>query len=129
MGGACTGAVIAARCSSYLAAARARGILAAMRRPLTPRRALRFAALSVLASLALVALGAAVGCGPNTVEIWVCLNPVTGKPDGKIYDSNNYANGEPDPCHCYDACGPALTCPEVVDAGPLPPGCDAGDGG
>jgi hypothetical protein len=38
-------------------------------------------------------------------------------------------NGVFDPCHCYDPCGPSKECPIVVDAGPTPPGCDAGDGG
>lgn len=61
--------------------------------------------------------------------VWFCLNPVTGKIDDNIYDRNNYdANGEPDPCHCFDVCGPAASCPELVDAGPLPASCDAGTG-
>ena len=41
----------------------------------------------------------------------------------------SYVNGEFDPCHCYDPCGEANTCPILVDAGPPPLGCDAGDGG
>jgi len=102
-----------------------------MLRPPTRRHALRFAAVAaVVASLAAAAFGTGAGCGPNVSRFWVCLNPVTGKEDGTIYDDNHYdKNGEPDPCHCYDPCGPEKTCPDVVDAGPLPPGCDAGDGG
>jgi hypothetical protein len=67
-------------------------------------------------------------CGPVQSVGWICLNPITGKEDGNTYDHNNYANGQPDPCHCYDPCGPAKSCPIVVDAGPLGPGCDAGAG-
>jgi hypothetical protein len=62
-------------------------------------------------------------------EIWVCLNPATGKVDDAPYDDNHYVNGVFDPCHCYDPCGPEKSCPIVVDAGPPAPGCDAGDGG
>jgi hypothetical protein len=79
-----------------------------------------------------VRLGAivgAAGCGPNTSFFWICLNPVTGKEDGSIYDANHYVNGVADPCHCYDPCGPEKTCPIVVDAGPPGPGCEAGAGG
>ncbi len=53
---------------------------------------------------------------------------MTGKIDGSFYDANHYVNGVLDPCHCYDPCGPEASCPIVVDAGPLPPGCDAGTG-
>lgn len=84
-------------------------------------------ALVVLAVSASV--GAAAGCGPYETVIWVCLSPVTGKLDSETFDRDHFVNGEPDPCHCYDPCGPATTCPIVVDAGPLDPGCDAGDGG
>jgi hypothetical protein len=38
-------------------------------------------------------------------------------------------NGQRDPCHCFDPCGPAETCPILVDAGPPGPGCDGGSGG
>lgn len=101
-----------------------------MRRPPMLRPALRFAILAaVVAPLAAAAFGAGAGCGPNTTEIWVCLNPVTGKEDGTIYDATHYVNGEPDPCHCYDPCGPSKSCPDVVDAGPLPPNCPTSDGG
>ncbi len=100
-----------------------------MRPSLTPSRALRSAVIlaAVLASGTLGAL-----CGTNQQEIWICLNPETGKLDDAIYDANNYVNGKADPCHCYDPCGPEKTCPIVVDAGPPGPDCpvgDAGDGG
>jgi hypothetical protein len=99
-----------------------------MRPPLTSRRALRFAlALGALGGAAV--LGAAVGCGPDVQRVWICLNPATGKEDGTIGDATHYVNGVFDPCHCYDPCGPSKECPDVEDAGPLPPGCDAGDGG
>lgn len=89
--------------------------------------ALRFAAVAaVVAPLAALAFG---GCGPNANEVWLCLDPVTGKESNAQYDPNHYVNGVFDPCHCYDPCGPQKTCPDVVDAGPLPPGCPAGDGG
>lgn len=83
-------------------------------------------------SIALVALAGfgVVACWPGeTVEVWVCLNPETGKLDGSIYDQLHFANGVFDPCHCYDWCGPEKTCPILVDAGEPGPGCDAGDGG
>jgi hypothetical protein len=83
--------------------------------------------LVVLGASALV--GAAVGCGPDLHEVWVCQNPVTHKDDLSIYDPMHYVNGVFDPCHCYDPCGPQQTCPIVVDAGPSPLGCDAGDAG
>jgi hypothetical protein len=95
--------------------------------PRRPRLVHLGAALVALAACAGIA--AATGCGPNEYMIWVCLNAVTGKLDVNTYDANNYANGEPDPCHCYDPCGPAKTCPIVVDAGPTAPGCDTADGG
>ncbi|MFT3775158.1 MAG: hypothetical protein QM820_58165 [Minicystis sp.] len=95
-----------------------------MRAHLTLRHALGFAVVALAA-----AFGALVGCIPEEHMIWFCLNPVTGKVDDAPYDDHNWANGAPDPCHCYDACGPAKSCPIVVDAGPLPLGCDAGDGG
>jgi hypothetical protein len=95
--------------------------------PTALRRALRFTlALAALPSAA--ALGAALGCGPNQSVGWICLNPTTGKEDGSIYDASHYVNGVLDPCNCYDPCGPAKSCPIVVDAGPLQAGCDA-DGG
>jgi hypothetical protein len=84
----------------------------------------------VLAALTSVAaVGAAVGCGPNPSVFWVCLNPITGKDDGSIYDANHYVDGVIDPCHCYDPCGPEKTCPITVDAGPPPADamCEAGD--
>jgi hypothetical protein len=91
---------------------------------------------SAVALAALVAsgtLGAVVACGPwGQTEVWFCLNPVTGKFDKNIGDQDHYVNGEFDPCHCYDPCGPTKMCPIVVDAGPPGPGCpvgDAGDGG
>jgi hypothetical protein len=71
-------------------------------------------------------------CGTNQQEIWICLNPETGKVDRNTYDDTHYVNGMADPCHCYDPCGPEKTCPIVVDAGAPDPGCpvgDAGDGG
>jgi hypothetical protein len=92
--------------------------------PRRPRRLHLGVALVALAASA--GIGSTVGCGPVDSMFWVCLSPVTGKLDGNIFDANNYANGEPDPCHCYDPCGPAQTCPIVVDAGPPGPGCDAG---
>ncbi len=98
-----------------------------MRKPFAPRT-LRFALPLLVVLLAFGAL-VAVACEPNNSTFWVCLNPVTGKLDGTIYDENNFVNGEADPCHCYDSCGPADTCPIVVDAGEPGPGCDAGDGG
>jgi hypothetical protein len=91
----------------------------------TLRCALRFAA-ALAALLATVTLGALVGCGPDQGVVWICLNPVTGKEDGSIYDANHAVNGVADPCHCYDPCGPEKSCPIVVDAGPLGPGCDGG---
>jgi hypothetical protein len=102
-------------------------MLAPMARPHLLRHAHRFAAVAAAVGLlAAAVLGAGAGCGPNQSIFWVCLNPVTGKDDGSIYDANHYVNGEPDPCHCYDPCGPEKTCPIVVDAGPAQPGCDAG---
>jgi hypothetical protein len=86
---------------------------------------LRFAA-ALAALLTSAGLGTVVGCGPDQSTFWLCLNPVTGKEDGAIYDANHVVNGVPDPCHCYDPCGPAKTCPIVVDAGPPGLGCDAG---
>jgi hypothetical protein len=99
-----------------------------MRSPSPSRRALRLA-LALAALVASAVLGAAVGCGPDTTTLWLCLNPVTGKDDPNTYDPTHVVGGVFDPCHCYDPCGPAKTCPVVVDAGPPPPGCDAGDGG
>ena len=85
---------------------------------------LRFAfAVAVVAPLVAAAIGS--GCGPGGIELRICLNPETGKIDTSIYDSTNFVNGEPDPCHCYDPCGPAKTCPVEVDAGMVPDGCDA----
>jgi hypothetical protein len=87
------------------------------------------AVLAVVVALpAFMVLGPGAGCGPEQSVFWVCLNPVTGKEDGSIYDENNYVNGEPDPCHCYDICGPQKTCPIVVDAGTPDPGCGQGGG-
>jgi hypothetical protein len=93
--------------------------------PRAPSRRVRFGgALAV----ALAALMAAVGCGPEQAVGWICLNPVTGKEDPNTYDPNHAVNGTIDPCHCYDPCGPLKTCPIVVDAGTPPSGCDAGTG-
>jgi hypothetical protein len=100
-------------------------------RPPPPPHRLRLA-LAVAVVLAVGVPVALAGCGPDQAYAWICLNPVTGKEDGSIYDYNNYVNGMADPCHCYDPCGPAKSCPIVVDAGPPGPGCDvsdAGDGG
>jgi hypothetical protein len=103
-------------------------MLAPMRPPPLLPRALRFAvALAALAGSGM--LGAAVGCGPDSHMVWFCLNPVTGKVDDSIYDSDHFVNGMADPCHCFDPCGPEKSCPIVVDAGPPGPGCDAGGGG
>jgi hypothetical protein len=94
------------------------------------RRAPYLAAVAVVgAPLAFAVLGAGAACGPVHNVIWLCLNPVTGKEDGNVYDANNYVNGEPDPCHCYDPCGPAKSCPIEVDAGPPASGCPTNDGG
>ncbi len=95
--------------------------------PMPSPSALRFAvAAAIVAPLAFWMFG--TGCGPDQTYIWLCLNPVTGKEDGMIYDSNHYVNGVLDPCHCFDPCGPSNECPIVVlDAGsPSAPGCDAG---
>lgn len=86
------------------------------------RHTLRFAI--GIAAVALGALATGAGCGPTQHEIWVCLNPATGKEDPSIYDANHYVSGKFDPCHCYDPCGEAETCPILVDAGHLD--CDAG---
>jgi hypothetical protein len=99
-----------------------------VRLPFPPRRLLRFA-LAAAVFLVPVALGVAVGCGPDQSLVWICLNPVTGKLPGAPYDSTHYVNGVFDPCHCYDPCGPEKSCPMLVDAGPAPPGCDGGDSG
>jgi hypothetical protein len=86
------------------------------------------------AALVLAVLGAAVGlvasagCEPTNINVWICENPTNHKLDPSIYDANHYVGGMPDPCHCYDPCGPQPTCPIVVDAGPLPSGCDGGSG-
>jgi hypothetical protein len=94
-----------------------------------PRRPLR-GAVALAALFASGALGAIVACGPwGETEVWICLNPVTGKVDWNIHDDNHYVNGMADPCHCFDPCGPANTCPIVVDAGPPGPGCPVGDAG
>lgn len=87
------------------------------------------AALTVVtALLAPVVLGSGAGCAPD--GLWICQNPATGKDDPNApYDENHYVNGVFDPCHCYDPCGPAATCPILVDAGPPGPGCHAGDAG
>jgi hypothetical protein len=100
-----------------------------MRQLPTPRRAFPFA-LAVLATLAAGGFCAGVGCGPDQTMVWFCLNPDSGKLNDAPYDANhNDDAGVFDPCHCYDPCGPAKTCPITVDAGPPPLGCDAGDGG
>jgi hypothetical protein len=90
--------------------------------------ALRLAAAALAAICAIVAVVSfvAVGCGPNTGEIYVCLNPTTGKLDPNIYDAHHYVGDVFDPCHCYDPCGPSKSCPIVVDAGAP---CDAGSDG
>jgi hypothetical protein len=90
------------------------------------RRVPRFA-LTAAAAVASAALGVAVGCGPDQSIAWICLDPTTGKESQIDYDRNHYVNGMFDPCNCYDPCGPAKTCPIVVDAGPPTLGCDAGD--
>jgi hypothetical protein len=101
-----------------------------MHRPRTVRPAIGILALAVAgAAIAAAVPGALAGCGPDNVTLWVCLNPATGKLDTSIYDDSHYVDGMPDPCHCFDPCGPAPTCPVVVDAGPPGPGCDAGHGG
>jgi hypothetical protein len=95
-----------------------------------PRRAKRLSFAVVLATSAgAAALRAIAGCGVDNEEIWICNNPATGKADTSIYDRNHYVNGVLDPCHCYDPCGESAECPILVEAGPPPPGCDAGDGG
>src|SRR5277367_2749290 len=95
----------------------------------TFRRSLRFAA-ALAALLTSAGIGALAGCGPDQTEIWICLNPVTGKEDSSIYDASHYVNGVFDPCHCYDPCGPEKSCPDVVDAGTPPSDAMcAGDGG
>jgi hypothetical protein len=86
-------------------------------------RPLRFA-VAAAALCALCTLGSL--CGPNQSVGWICLNPVTHKEDPSYGDPNHYVGGVFDPCHCYDPCGPAESCPIVVDAGPPPAGCDAG---
>jgi hypothetical protein len=88
-------------------------------------------AAAVVAPLAAGVFSASVGCGPDQSVGWICLNPVTGKIDGSIFDANHFVDGMADPCHCYDPCGPEKSCPIVVDAGPPGPGCDAdaGDAG
>ena len=98
-------------------------ILAPMPSPMA-RRVLGFAFAA--ATLVSAVLGVAAGCGPDQTMVWFCLNPVTGKVDDAPYDANHYVNGVFDPCHCFDPCGPEKSCPEVVDAGPAAPGCDAG---
>jgi hypothetical protein len=94
-----------------------------------PRPVRIILALALLAPAALFAM--VNGCGPDSSFFWVCLDPVTGKESSTYYDSTNFYEGQPDPCHCYDKCGPEKTCPIVVDAGAPPPGCpmDGGDGG
>jgi hypothetical protein len=97
--------------------------------PTTLRRVLCLAVAVVL--VAPLAAGAfSVGCGPNQQAIWVCFDPGTGH-EGTYHDDNHYVGGVFDPCHCYDPCGPADTCPILVDAGPPPAdaGCDKSDGG
>jgi hypothetical protein len=94
-----------------------------------PMRLSSSSLLVVLVALPVLAVAGLGDCNlfdPSAHRIWICLNPVTGKEDGSIHDDNHYVNGVFDPCHCYDPCGPENTCPDVVDAGPLPPGCDAG---
>jgi hypothetical protein len=105
-------------------------MLAPMLPPPPPRFARRLRlALAVAVVLGSGVLVALAGCGPNNIVVWICLNPVTGKEDGTVYDDTHYVNGVADPCHCYDPCGPEKSCPILVDAGPPGPGCDAGDGG
>jgi hypothetical protein len=73
----------------------------------------------------------AIACNYQDTFVWICLNPVTGKEDSSIYDPNSFHNGQPDPCHCYDVCGPSKECPIVVDASapPADAGCMADGGG
>lgn len=84
----------------------------------------------VLVALAVltVAVGACNLFATDQHEVWVCLNPITGKEDVNTYDANHYVGTVFDPCHCYDPCGPLKSCPIVVEAGPPGPGCDAGAG-
>jgi hypothetical protein len=91
-----------------------------------PRSSLRFAVAGTFLC-ALCTLGSL--CDQPPVNTWICLNPATGRLDSSIGDWNHYAGGMYDPCHCYDPCGEAPTCPLLVDAGTPGPGCDAGDGG
>ena len=98
-----------------------------MRQLPVPRHALRFSVALTLAAGFAVPI-AAVACGVQH-EIWICINPDTGKLDDAPYDENNYVNGVFDPCHCYDPCGPSKACPSAhIDAG-SGAACDAGDGG
>src|SRR5207248_2698959 len=84
--------------------------------------ALRLSAAAALTVAAFVASATAgVGCWDNTTEIWICLDPVTGKESNRTYDANHYVNGVFDPCHCYDPGGPSKSCPDEVDAGPDAP--------
>jgi hypothetical protein len=86
--------------------------------------------LVTVALCALVVSVLGVGCGPDNNIIWACLNPITGKIDGSIYDKNHYApNGVFDPCHCYSTCGPSKECPITVDAGPPPADAGCAEGG
>ncbi len=82
--------------------------------------------------LAAVVLLAPLACGRYSQEIWICLDPTTGKLD-EAYKWYDYAaigpDGLIDPCHCYDPCGSQPQCPILVDAGPPPATCDAGDAG
>jgi hypothetical protein len=109
-----------------MAARSPRVSIAPMRPSPPPSRALR-SAVALAAALTFGTLGTL--CGDGTQEIWVCLNPATGRLDHTIYDENHFVNGQADPCHCYDPCGEAPTCPILVDAGPPPLGCDAGADG
>jgi hypothetical protein len=79
----------------------------------------------LLAAMALLAMA----CNYQDTFIWLCLDPATGKEDSRIYDSNNFYNGQPDPCHCFSVCGPSKACPIVVDAGPPPADAGCGEGG
>jgi hypothetical protein len=92
------------------------------------RSPLRLGLALALLVAAMAAL--AIACGPDNTYIWLCFDPGTGH-EGAYYDSTHYVSGVFDPCHCYDPCGPADTCPILVDAGPPPAdaGCALDDGG
>jgi hypothetical protein len=97
-------------------------MLASMKAPRLSAAATAVAAASALFVAGFFSCGAS--CGGS--EVWLCLNPVTGKEDASVYDANHYVNGVLDPCHCYDPGGPSKSCPYEVDAGPDAAMGDAG---